>query len=199
VSSPLIPRRLDRTLVCYRIGDPNSEFPIYSSAGAARYPGRWHIIETPVIYASEHYSTAMLEMLSNSNELPPNQDFITITVPRETSFEVVTKDTLPGWDALDPTVSRNFGAEWVRAARSAILLVPSYVARIERNVIINPAHPDATAIETSLPEPVWWDERLFRKGPRAGWAEASKKLAEVGDGGIVWPEFGNDADQDLRW
>src|SRR5437763_15007384 len=48
------------------------------------------------------------------------------------------------------------------AGRSAVLLVPSYVALIERNVIINPAHPDAAAIQTSLPEPAWRDERLFR-------------------------------------
>ena len=52
-------------------------------------------------------------------------------------------------------------AQWVKEARSAILLVPSYVARIERNVIINTAHAEAAGIETSLPEPVWWDERLF--------------------------------------
>jgi antitoxin MazE len=38
-----------------------------------------------------------------------------------------------------------------------------------------------------------------RKKPRAGWAAASKKLAEGGDGGLVWPEFANDADTDLKW
>jgi antitoxin MazE len=37
------------------------------------------------------------------------------------------------------------------------------------------------------------------KRPRAGWAEASKRLAAAGDGGLVWPEFGGDADQDLKW
>ena len=35
--------------------------------------------------------------------------------------------------------------------RSAILIVPSYVARIERNIVINPAHVEAGDIETSLP------------------------------------------------
>jgi antitoxin MazE len=39
----------------------------------------------------------------------------------------------------------------------------------------------------------------IRKRPRAGWAEASKRLAAARDGGLVWPEFGNDADKDLRW
>ena len=161
MTAPGRPQRLDRTFVCYRIGDPNGEFPIYSSAGSARYAGRWHSVETPVNYASENYSTAMLEMLANSGQLPPSQHFITITIPRGTTFEVVTKDDLPGWDTLEPTVSREFGTQWVRTRRPAVLLVPSYVARLDRNVLINPAHPDAAAIETSLPEPVWWDRRLF--------------------------------------
>jgi RES domain-containing protein len=157
------PQRLDRTLVCYRIGDPDGEFPIYDPRGSTVSPGRWNDAATAVIYACEHYSTAMLEKLAGGSEhLPPNQHFISITVPRGTSYEIVTKDRLPGWDAMEPVVSREFGAQWVRDARSAILIVPSYVARIERNVVINPAHPDAGDIERSLLELVWWDERLFR-------------------------------------
>ncbi len=155
-------QRLDRTLVCYRIGDPNGEFPLYDARGSVLYPGRWNDSETPVIYASEHYSTAMLEKLANGNgQLPPNHHYIEITIAKGTSFEIVTKDHLPGWDTLEPSVSREFGSAWVKEKRSAILLAPSYVARIERNVVINPAHADADGIETGLPEPVWWDRRLF--------------------------------------
>ncbi len=157
------PQRLDRTLVCYRIGDPEGEFQIYDARGSTVSPGRWNNETAPVIYAGEHYSTAMLEKLARGGgRLPANQHYIIVTVPRGTSYEIVTKDRLSGWDSLPATISRQFGALWVREARSAILLVPSYVARIERNVVINPAHPDAQDIETSLPEPVWWDERLFR-------------------------------------
>lgn len=159
---PAVPQRLDRTLKCYRIGDPEGQFPIYDSRGSALYPGRWNSADTPVIYAAETYSAAMLEKLAVGNgRIPPNQHFITITIPRATSFEVVTKDHLRGWDTIDPGISREFGAKWIREKRSAILLVPSYVARIERNVLINPNHPEALNIEVSLPEPVWWDARLF--------------------------------------
>lgn len=35
--------------------------------------------------------------------------------------------------------------------------------------------------------------------PRTGWAEDSKAIAAAGDGGLVWPEFGNDGDKDLKW
>lgn len=156
------PQRLDRTVICYRIGDPDGDFPVYDAAGSALYPGRWNDADTPVIYAGEHYSTAMLEKLAQGSErLPPNQHYVAITIPKGTSYEIVTKDHLPGWDAKEPSVSREFGARWVRERRSAVLLVPNYVARIERSVIINPAHEDAAAIEVTLPEPVWWDRRLF--------------------------------------
>ena len=35
--------------------------------------------------------------------------------------------------------------------------------------------------------------------PRAGWAEAAQRLAEAGDDGLVWPEFGNQGDSELQW
>jgi hypothetical protein len=34
-------------------------------------------------------------------------------------------------------------------------------ARLERNILINPTHADASGICYDLPEPVWWDERLY--------------------------------------
>lgn len=34
---------------------------------------------------------------------------------------------------------------------------------------------------------------------RVGWAEDSKRLADVGEDGLVWPEFANDDDLDLVW
>ena len=157
---------LDRTLVAYRIGDPDGEFPIFDATGSRFYPGRWNSPDTPLIYASEHYSTALLEKLVHAaiGKLPPNQHYIRITIPRGLTYEVVTKDTLPHWDDRSMTASREFGANWARERRSVILLVPSIVARMERNVLINPAHPSFDDVETSLHEPVYWDERLFHMG-----------------------------------
>ncbi len=37
-----------------------------------------------------------------------------------------------------------------------------------------------------------------RKHPRAGWAEASRAIAEAGDDALVWPEFGNEGDEKSR-
>ena len=38
-----------------------------------------------------------------------------------------------------------------------------------------------------------------KKHPREGWAEDAKALAEAGDDGLVWPEFGNEDDENLVW
>jgi RES domain-containing protein len=155
-------QRLDRTLVVYRIGDPEGDYPMFDPTGSQLFPGRWNDAETPVIYASEHYGTAMLEKLVHGAGLmPPNQHYLEITLPRGVSYEMVTKDALPGWADEDAGVSRRFGAQWAKERRTLLLLVPSYVARVERNVVINPLHAEFPRVETSLPAPVWWDERLF--------------------------------------
>lgn len=153
--------RTDRVLTAYRIGDPDGIHPIYDSEGARLYPGRWNTAASPVIYTSEHYSTAMLEKLVHANSvLPPNQHLIRITIPNGTRYEVFSTAAHPGWDSKDEGLCKAFGQQWFQEQRSAILLVPSIPARLERNILINPHHPDAAAITHDLPEPVWWDERL---------------------------------------
>src|SRR5947207_13253829 len=93
-------QRTDRVLTCYRIGDPNGAHPIYDAEGARLYPGRCNTHASPVIYTSEHYSTAMFEKLVHANlVMPANQHFIEITNPNGTSYEVCQTPTPPGWDS----------------------------------------------------------------------------------------------------
>jgi RES domain-containing protein len=156
-------RQLRERMAVFRIGDPNGKFPIFSGEGAARVEGRWHEKGQEIIYTSENYSTAMLEKLVYYNGiLPSDQHFIEISIPNGTSYEVVTKDIVPLWDEVDSPSARAYGSRWLSEKRSAILIVPSYVAREDRNVLINPLHPDSKAIQVSLEKPVWWDERLFK-------------------------------------
>ena len=158
----MTPQRLDRVLTAWRIGDPDGAYPIFDATGSTLYPGRWNGARSPVIYASEHYSTAMLEKLAHgSGRLPPNQHFIEITISNGVSYEVVAPSHLPGWDHPSCAVSRPWGERWQQERRSLLLLVPSVVARMERHVLINPDHPELGRIAHGLHEPVWWDRRLF--------------------------------------
>lgn len=155
-------QKTDRVLTCYRIGDPSGAFPIYDAEGARLYPGRWNTHASSIIYTSEHYSTAMLEKLVHANlVMPANQHCIAITIPNGTSYEVFQTAAHPGWDSRNEDICKAFGQAWYVEMRSALLIVPSIPARIERNFLINPLHPDARRITCTMPEPVWWDERLY--------------------------------------
>jgi hypothetical protein len=77
------------------------------------------------------------------------------------SYEVFSAAYHPGWDAGDCLVSKAYGAAWQRSQRSLLLIVPSVVARMENNVLINDGHPEVRRITNSLHQPIWWDKRLF--------------------------------------
>lgn len=155
-------QKLDRTLISYRIGDPDGAYPIFDAAGSKLFPGRWNTPASAVIYSSEHYSTAMLEKLVHgSGHLPPNQHFIEITIPRGSSYEMFGEAKVPDWHHATSPASKAFGDRWQQAKRSLILIVPSVVARLEKNILINPEHPEFSAVTHGLHTPVWWDDRLF--------------------------------------
>ena len=135
---------------------------MWSAEGGRRTPGRWHDAGAEVIYACEHYSTAMLETLAHWNgALPPNQHFIEFTLSKGLSYEIVTADAVPDWFEQNSQAPRRFGQRWYDENRTAILIVPSVVARIERNIVINRRHPQAGELAVGLEIPVWWDRRLF--------------------------------------
>ena len=153
---------LDRTLIAFRIGDPAGAHPIFDATGSTLAPGRWNTPASPLIYSSEHYSTALLEKLvRGGGQLPANQHYIQITVPRGLSYEVFSPPSLPGWDGLPPVASRTFGERWHDEKRSLVLVAPSVVARLDNNLMINPAHSEFRFVEASLHKPVFWDRRLF--------------------------------------
>jgi RES domain-containing protein len=157
-----MPQRLDRVLKAYRIGDPAGVHPIFDPTGSKLYPGRWNTAASPMIYGSEHYSTAMLEKLVHgSGSLPPNQHFVEITIPSGLSYEVVDPAHLPDWASMNCRPAKACGETWQHQKRSAILLVPSVVARMEQNILINHEHPEFRQITCSLHRPVWWDAPLF--------------------------------------
>jgi RES domain-containing protein len=149
-------QKTDRVLTCFRIGDPKGAHPIYDSQGARLYPGRWNTPSSPLIYTSEYYSTAMLEKLVHASSIiPKGQHYIRITIPNGTSYEIFDTAKHSGWDGKRETICKRFGVA------SAILIVPSIPARLDRNILINPAHPDAADISHELPAPIWWDARLY--------------------------------------
>jgi len=96
--------------------------------------------------------------------IPPSQQCVMVDVPDDDALvERHQPITLPsGWNREDSAVARDFGDEWLRSCRSLLLVVPSVVATLEFNVVVNPARPDFLSLKVSAPAPVVWDRRLIR-------------------------------------
>jgi RES domain-containing protein len=150
-------------MIAYRIAD--GRHPIFDGTGAMLHGGRWNSIGRPVVYASETYAAALLEVLVHANlsQPPKNHRAIQIHIPEEVKVETVDVNQIAHWDAEDMIASRAFGDEWMESNRTAVLRVPSVITRgHDSNLVINPAHPQFLAITCGAAEPVHWDPRLFR-------------------------------------
>jgi RES domain-containing protein len=161
-------QQLLRITKCYRIGDPAGAYPIFDPTGSKIAPGRWNTPASPMIYTSEHYSTAMLEKLVHgSGMLPPNQHYIGILLQPGLSYEELDTAALPAWaDPAPSFASKTYGEAWYQQQRSLLLFVPSVVARLEFNILINPSHPEFPSVQAPpRHHPVWWDTRLFPAAP----------------------------------
>ena len=146
----------------WRIAD--GRFDVFSPVGASLVGGRWNSPGLGVVYASRSYAGAMLECLAHAGigRVPTTHVAIEIDIAATVSVEQLDEGSLPvGWDHADMHVARAFGDAWLREQRTAVLLVPSVVARREMNVLLNPRHADFTKIVAGCPEPVVWDARLF--------------------------------------
>jgi RES domain-containing protein len=146
----------------WRIAD--GRFEPFSAAGASLVGGRWNSPGRGPIYASRSFAGAMLECLAHAGigRVPRTHVAIGIAIAGDIAVERHDEGSLPaGWDDRDLRVARLFGDAWIRERRTAVLIVPSVVARREGNVLLNPQHPDFGRIAAGPPEPVIWDARLF--------------------------------------
>jgi len=132
--------------------------------GARLYGGRWNSRGVRAVYASTSMALAAVETFVN---LEPNlqpRDLVSIEGEIPDALEIGRLDLnalLPHWHQTRDESLRRFGDEWIRAAKTAALLVPSAAIRGEWNVLLNPAHPDFSKITFQDPEPFAFDLRMF--------------------------------------
>ena len=144
----------------FRIAD--RRFPIADGTGAALHGGGWNSPGRPVIYASESHACALLERLAQTGtgRIPRNQVAVVIDIPDDLVIERAPFQRPPPHPE-----SRAFGDRWLTGRRSVVLSVPSIVSRHDRNLLIDPVHPEFPRIRFGGPEPVVWDAHLFRDTP----------------------------------
>ncbi len=107
----------------------------------------------------------MLEILVHSNigRIPTTHCYVTADVPEGLTVEYRDDSNLPdGWNSENSTVARDFGDLWLKESRSAILIVPSVIAKLDKNALVNPVHPESKQLIVSEPQKIIWDKRLFK-------------------------------------
>lgn len=143
-------------LQAYRIG--SRAYPLLDGGGAAASAdSRWNSRGRYIIYAAEHYATALVEKMAqlNATRLPRTLVYTRIDLPPDATIEELAVEALSGWDADDKRASQHFGDRWYDERRSLLLLVPSLAAPgLERNMLINQHHPQFPTITARPPEPI---------------------------------------------
>ncbi len=141
----------------------------FDGDAAARLPGRWNGLGTPVIYTAQSRSLAILELVVNLHRVERRR--LPACVLFEVRFadrlvETVSDADLPDdWTARPiPRSTRALGDAWAAAASSAVLRLPSVVVYGEFNYLLNPLHPDFREIGIGAPEILRWDPRLTDEG-----------------------------------
>lgn len=135
----------------------------FDGEGARLFGGRWNSAGTPAVYASGTMSLAVLETLVHLNP-PMRLSWVSFElVFDERLVETLSATNLPAdWaEEPPPPSSKQIGDEWVRAARSAVLQVPSVIIPSESNYLLNPGHPDFRKIQIGEPAPFLFDPRLI--------------------------------------
>ncbi len=102
----------------------------------------------------------------NLGDLPFNRYLVSVTIPDDVCANAQRESaaSLPvGWDAEPPgRASIKFGTEWIRAGKSALLVVPSAVVPEEFNMLINPQHSASVGISAKKVRRWLYDPRLTK-------------------------------------
>lgn len=136
-----------------------------SGEGARLYGGRWNSRGVRMVYASTSLALAAVETFVNVEPSLHPKDFVSIEgeIPDELEIGKLDPQALPAnWYETSGESLRRFGDEWIHAARSVALLVPSAAIRREWNVLLNPVHPGFSRVRLQEPAPFEFDVRMFR-------------------------------------
>jgi RES domain-containing protein len=129
--------------------------------GAMDAGGRWNSIGKPMLYTAQHLSLACVEILVHldKSELPRDYVWSCAELAKDPGFLEVT-------DLSHVSSCQAAGDLWVAEGGQLAIHVPSVVIPEEFNVLLNPNHPEYSAVVWSEPRPFRFDPRLFVAEPQ---------------------------------
>lgn len=151
----------------WRICRSKHEASAFSGRGAEKTGGRWNHKGHAMVYASENLSLAALELFVHVSPGMMPADLVSIRgeLPDSVSIEEIDEAALPeNWRVYPaPAELPRLGTEWLLRQTSLVLIVPSAITPRERNILLNPAHPESKQLRLEAGRPFHFDPRMFGK------------------------------------
>ena len=152
-------------MIVWRICKSKYVSSAFSGIGAEKTGGRWNSPGNRVVYTSENLSLATLELFVHVDPklVPPDLMAAIAELPKGLSkTELKITDLPSNWRAYPaPVKLQKIGNEWLKSNSTLALIVPSAVNPIDKNVLLNPAHPQMKAVKIEPPERFEFDTRMF--------------------------------------
>lgn len=131
--------------------------------GSTFFDGRWHTkTGRQIVYTSSSRALCQLEKRVHTGGLAvKDQILMRLDLPEDAVLLDVVDMGLDAQWASDVALTRSLGDEWLLRARSVGLWVPSFVEPLERNLLLNPMHPQYARIALTVERiPFEFDPRL---------------------------------------
>ena len=135
----------------------------FSGKGAEIYGGRFNTPGKKAVYASDHLSLSVLEMLVQVNNRERLQNYLCIPFELDEKYiKTMSANDLPGgWDSIPyNSISQEYGYMWLESKMTVALRVPSIVIPQEYNLILNPEHKHFNKLKIGKPIAVPLDRRI---------------------------------------
>ncbi|HRO83259.1 MAG TPA: RES family NAD+ phosphorylase [Niabella sp.] len=150
-------------MIVYRLA--NSEYKDdLSGYGSFLYGGRWNSRGLYALYATEHISLAVLEIVVNYNRsaysIRTSYHLLEIFIPDVPLLQINVAILKKKWQE-DLEYSQMMGDQFLQQKNHLLLKIPSAVIPEENNFLINPDHPDYKKIKIKTSRPYGLDTRLF--------------------------------------
>ncbi|MGC9947900.1 MAG: RES family NAD+ phosphorylase [Bryobacteraceae bacterium] len=126
--------------------------------------GRWHTLGERVVYIGQSPAVVVLERLAHTDpDLLPDDLQLARLEFSAPVLETKVGEFAPlpaNWSA-DEEATRQIGSRWRRQGPSCLLAVPSAILPEERNLVLNPEHPDAKRLRLVHARRFTFDRRLI--------------------------------------
>jgi RES domain-containing protein len=151
----------------WRICRSKHQASAFTGSGAEKTSGRWNRKGHPMVYTSENLSLAALELFVHVSPGIIPDDLISIQgkLPDSVSaIEIAEADLPSSWrNYPSPDELQTLGTDWLVGAKSLVLVVPSAINSMEKNILLNPAHPEIKRLKIEKCQPFQFDPRMFGK------------------------------------